>query len=223
MLLPRSNLSLSALDPFSSAKGLANSRLFETHVKILELEERMGSQPTVLIARLDDTRIIYAVERESRGLYVLLQLGSWVNLQELRAAAVVSKQELPERVTLQPSNLLASAPETNKYSSKKRLAIEAIQSMVKRPSMGLLESQPNTQSPVVEPEPEPVFVDPPLPIEDRAKTQEPATDLISCVPLAAPANDIAVQPTGTDLFDNVRTHYLEALYLSKASCVIIFD
>ncbi|KAH6719315.1 DNA replication regulator SLD3-domain-containing protein [Leptodontidium sp. MPI-SDFR-AT-0119] len=218
MLLPRSNLPLSSFDILSTAKGLANSRLFETHVKILELEERMGSQPTVLIARLDDTRILYAVERESRGLYVLLQLGSWVNLQELRAAAVVSMQDLPERAGFDhSSNLPTSAPEINKYSKKKRLAIEAIQSMVKRPSAGLLtESQSDSQTPIVKPESQPVLVDSPAPLEERSSIQEATAKSVNCLP-PAPVDDIAVQPTAADIFDNVRTHYLEALYLSKAS------
>ncbi|KAH7330385.1 DNA replication regulator SLD3-domain-containing protein [Rhexocercosporidium sp. MPI-PUGE-AT-0058] len=218
MLLPRSNLPLSSFDILTTAKGLANSRLFETHVKILELEERMGSQPTVLIARLDDTRILYAVERESRGLYVLLKIGSWVNLGELRAAAVASKQELPERASLHPSsNLPASAPETNNYSKKKRLAIEAIQSMVKRPSTGhLTESQSDSQISSVEPQTQPVFVDSPLPIEAGTSLPETTAQDGTRAP-PAPVDDIAVQPTASDIFDNVRTHYLEALYLSKAS------
>ena len=94
MLLPRAKLPLSSLDIVSSARALGQSRLFETHVKILELEERMGSQPMVLIARFDDSRTLCAVERESRGLYALCQLGSWVNFQGLKAEAVVSKQDV---------------------------------------------------------------------------------------------------------------------------------
>ncbi|CZS90696.1 hypothetical protein WAI453_004013 [Rhynchosporium graminicola] len=221
MLLPRSNFSLSSIDIFSAAKGLASSRLYETHVKILELEERMGSQPTVLIARLDDTRLLYAVERESRGLYALLQLGSWVNLQELKAAAVVSKEDSPERAYLQPSSKLPDAPaEANKFSSKKRLAIEAIQSMIKRPSTGLLtESQSDTQSPVVKAESVPVFVGSPLPTEEATRTGENAATFSSDLePIPSMAvEETAVQPTSAEIFDNVRAHYLEALYLSKAS------
>ena len=132
VLLPRSHLPLSSLDLHSSTGPLPQSRLFETHVKILELEERMGSQPMVLIARLDDGRALYAVEREDRGLYVLCQLGSWVNLSQLRAAAVVSKVELPRTTDKhlgEKDNMgvpLITA-EASKYSKKKRLAIEAIQ------------------------------------------------------------------------------------------------
>lgn len=218
LLLPRSNLPLSSLDFLSSAKGLANSRLFETHVKILELEERMGSQPSILIARLDDTRTLYAVERESRGLYVLCQLGSWVNLHELRAVAVVSRQELPERAGLPvPTSLPLPIPESNKYSKKKRLAIEAIQSMVKRPSSGLL-VDPQSDSQPSALDLGPTFTDSPLPIQETPN-QESASQEIRTFP---PVDDVIAQPTAADIFENVRTQYLEALYLSKASYVLSF-
>ena len=103
----------------------------------------MGSQPVVLIARLDDDRSLYAVERDARGLYVMLHLGSWVDLRQLRAAAVVSRQDLsrtsetPVGPGAVPQAAPLITPESSKYSKKKRLAIEAIQSMVKRPSTTL--------------------------------------------------------------------------------------
>lgn len=150
---------------------------------------------------------------------MLLQLGSWVNLQDLRAAAVVSKQELPERAARQPSlDLPISAPEANKYSKKKRLAIEALQSMVKRPSTGLLtDSQLDSQIPILDPRPEPAIVDSPLPIEEKTDDLDTASKSTTSVPPAPPIDDVAVQPTAMDIFDNIRTHYLEALYLSKVS------
>ena len=148
----------------------------------------------VLIARLDDGRTLYAVEREDRGLYVLCQLGSWVNLQQLRAAAVASKVDLlpkmTERLVQDDIPVPLIAPEVNKYSKKKRLAIEAIQSMIKRPSTGLsAESQP---TPV---EPEPVL---------PSQYQEP--------PLNDPVHSVSAQLTAIEIFENVRTQYLEALY-----------
>lgn len=203
MLLPRSQLPLSSLDIVSSAKALGESRLFESHVKILELEDRMGSQPTLLIARLDDARTLFAVERESRGLYALCQLGSWVNLRALKAEAVVSKDEmhklseegLPDTANPQSTTPLATI-ESSKYSKKKRLAIEAIQSMVKRPSISLTtESQ---ESPV-----EP----------DSATT----VHLIANVPTPLIQEEAATQLTAAEIFENVRNQYFEALYLSKVS------
>lgn len=164
----------------------------------------MGSQPVVLIARLDDGRSLYAVEREARGLYVLLHLGSWVDLHQLKAAAVVSKPDL-SRVYL-PSMGAAAAPEavplitpeTSKYNKKKRLAIEAIQSMVKRPSA--------TLSAEAIPIDIPLETSMPVVAQDLQQ-QEPSTT-------NAPLVD-ASQATASEIFDNVRTQYFEALYLSK--------
>lgn len=151
----------------------------------------------VVIARLDDGRTMYAVEREDRGLYVLCQLGSWVNLQQLKAAAVLSKVEvLPktmERVSQDSAPVPLVPSEVNKYSKKKRLAIEAIQSMVKRPSTGnLTDSEP-------------------IPTE----TQPLLSSQIQEQPSNEPVNDVPTHVTATEIFDSVRTQYLEALY-SKA-------
>lgn len=193
LLLPRANLPLSFLDITSTNKPLPPSRLFETHVKILELEDRMGTQPMVLIARLDDGRTLYAVERQDRGLYVLCQLGSWINLQQLRLAAVVSKEDMSHKPLGKTiiTNEAAVAPlPTLKFSQKKKLAIEAIQSMVKRPSTAVSETRSGTVPPEISPEP---------PTQGQA-VPEPI------VQLSAP-----------EIFDNVRNQYLETLYLSKAS------
>lgn len=158
----------------------------------------MGSQPMVLIARLDDGRTLYAVEREDRGLYVLCRLGSWVDIHQLKEAAVVSNQELPRglerRDSLQqntPAPLVTQ--ESSKYSKKKRLAIEAIQSMVKRPSAGLL-----TESQLVTAEVEPIL------------DSQPAESTAEQPPMDDP-----VTRTAAEIFDGVRTQYLEALYISK--------
>ncbi|TVY85370.1 hypothetical protein LSUE1_G000294 [Lachnellula suecica] len=201
ILLPRAHLPLASLDLTPSSNALPQSRLFEAHVKILELEERMGSQPKVLIARLDDGRTLYAVEREDRGLYVLCRLGSWVNIQQLKEAAVVSREEMAKGFENKESVHQPGVPtplvksESNKYSKKKRLAIEAIQSMVKRPSTGLLT---DTQ-----------------PVTAEAEAEIPSQPEEAIV--GAPNIDDYSTPTATELFDNVRTQYLEALYLSKAS------
>ncbi|KAE9376907.1 hypothetical protein N431DRAFT_480052 [Stipitochalara longipes BDJ] len=203
MLLPRSQLPLSSLDIVSSAKILGQSRFFETHVKILELEDRMGSQPMVLIARLDDARTLCAVERESRGLYALCQLGSWVNLQSLKVEAVVSKQEMPkppEKGTIGsaiPQAAIALAtPESSKYSKKKRLAIEAIQSMVKRPPPSLVTDYQES------------------PTEPELSTTPQAVKESTVLP---PQEEVTTQLTAAEIFENVRNQYFEALYLSKAS------
>lgn len=161
----------------------------------------MGSQPMVLIARLDDGRTLYAVEREDRGLYVLCQLGSWVDLQQLRAMSVVSKQDNSKKLesNLNPwteaTSIPLITPEASKYNKKKRLAIEAIQSMVKRPSTATLtESRPATSG------------------------QEPSLDSQQeQVPPISQIEIPVVPSTSIEIFETVRNQYFEALYLSKVS------
>jgi DNA replication regulator SLD3 len=204
LLLPRSNLPLSSLDATPFPNSLPQSRLFESHVKILELEDRMGSQPVVLIARLDDGRSLYAVEREARGLYVLFHLGSWVDLRQLRAAAVVSTPDLskateaPLGSAAVPQAAPLKTPQSNKYSKRKRLAIEAIQSMVKRPSTSLSAEPTPTETHSATAPPEPASDSPLL------DASEPSTHSLE-----------APQPTANEIFENVRNQYFEALYLSK--------
>jgi DNA replication regulator SLD3 len=203
LLLPRSHLPLSSLDITPSTNGLSQSRLFEAHVKILELEERMGSLPVVLIARLDDGRSLYAVERDARGLYAILRLGSWVDLQQMRAAAVVSKQDLsradrPPRASSITQAAPLMAPESSKYSKKKRLAIEAIQSMVKRPSIGMST--------------EPTPTEPQLPTATLKPLMQSRP--VEQLDINQPFGD-AAPPTANEIFENVRNQYIEALYLSK--------
>jgi DNA replication regulator SLD3 len=165
----------------------------------------MGSQPMVLIARLDDAHTICAVERESRGLYALCQLGSWVNLQVLEAGAVVTKQEIhklsengPLGSIIPQSAIQLLNPEGSKYSKKKRLAIEAIQSMVKRPS-----NSPTTESQE-------------SPIEPESSTALKVTAEITIPPLH---EELTTQLTAAEIFENVRNQYFEALYLSKVSSI----
>jgi DNA replication regulator SLD3 len=205
-LLPRSELPLSCLDTRSSSSPLPDTRLFETHVKILELEERMGSTPMVLIARLDDGKTHFAVELEARGVYALCKIGSWVNLEKLCGGAVVSryrsaarKNESGQFLALQTQTDIAQiTPESSKYSKKKRLAIEAIQSMVKRPSGDLA---PISQVSPILPEPTSVL---------ESQTHAPAI-------IASPDKYIAHPVVTDDILDNIRSQYFEALYLSKVS------
>jgi len=158
----------------------------------------MGNEPMTLIARLDDGLTLYAVERQDRGLYVLCQLGSWVNIQQLRAVAVVSRQEIKALERSFGSGGIATAPSVPAASSvlskRKRLAIDAVVSMVKRPCTGILTEIPTPVEPL------------PL-LQSDLKTQLPDSQL--------PTDEISTQLTATEIFETVRNHYFEALYLSK--------
>lgn len=172
----------------------------------------MGSTPVVLIAQLDDKKSLYAVEYESRGLYVLFKLGSWIDLNKLCSVAVVSRYcQKPRTISGPQEAVLAgdafvdtSNPrETDKFSNKKRLAIEAIQSMVKRPSVSF---SSNNGQPVT-PEPLAKTTTPDVIIEEP-----PVNNTVSVESL-----DVLAHPSAADILDNIRSQYLEALYLSKVS------
>jgi DNA replication regulator SLD3 len=114
-------------------------------------------------------------------------------------------------------------PEASKYNRKKRLAIEAIQSMVKRPLGGVLFT--SEILPVSEPQPstipdpshrkEALFGTEPLP----SVTQDPAHQEPSYSHVER--DDITEQPTADQILDNIRLQYFEALYLSKVGIPLI--
>lgn len=182
------------------------SRLFEAHVKVLELEHRLGSTPMVLITRSEDSKSYFAIERESRDVYAICKLGSWVRIDQLCTAAVVSRYRLP-RGTINNTERPLSAKgaieepsltsETTKYSKRKRLAIEAIQSMIKRPSKDVSTFGQVTN--VVQPKSE---------TNVELQLQEPGD-------VAEVHDEIIAQPVAADILENIRSQYFEALYLSK--------
>lgn len=85
MVLCRSLLPLSCLDPVSSSSPFPATRLFSA-ASLPSLEpplhdERRPKEPTVLIAGLEEHGSLYAVERVQHGIYALCKLGDWVKLE----------------------------------------------------------------------------------------------------------------------------------------------
>ena len=221
ILLPRAQLPLSCLEYAPSSNVLPRSRLYEAHVKILELEERMGSQLMVLIARHEDGRTFYAVEREDRGLYAVCQLGSWVDLGQLKAVAVaVRLDQVRTQETVIPklhSKMPVETPAARKETAKKRLAIEALQSKVKRPVATLMTESQLSAAPVLQSQ-----IQLSNNLLKESTTLEIATSQIDSQSLPPDSREVAVEDACQQLsadehFDNVRNHYFEALYLSEAS------
>ncbi|RKF74825.1 putative protein kinase-like [Golovinomyces cichoracearum] len=191
LLLNRSCLPLSFLDFPSTIKLLGSTRLFEANVEALELEEWSGCQPMVLVARDEESKALIALERESRGFYAVCQIGSWVSPQRLKDTAVASKRNLCRPMTSVDSSSLKYHPEKIGIKStgqdKKRSAIEAIQSMVRKPSV-LLENQ---QHPL---------------------NKDPESPLIGA-PRLDPDPDFSTPIS--EIFANIRAQYFETLYLSR--------
>ncbi|KAK3301118.1 DNA replication regulator SLD3-domain-containing protein [Chaetomium fimeti] len=231
MLLPREALPLSALDLSQPHGDFPASRLFESKIKILDLEGRLGSN--VLLARSETTRRAYAVERENNGLYVLCKLGSWVDIEMLsQSATVVCKERMRSRKAVKQEQAAETpliTPSMYSDSKRRRLAIEEIQSLVRKRSISVIEKEPPKPLPTptaTEESPassgagdiqvanlvmghdEPTIVPGPS-VSSRPDTPAPATEPVIDDPL--------VQPDAEDIFLNIRAQYMEALYHSKGS------
>ncbi|KAI2617631.1 DNA replication regulator SLD3-domain-containing protein [Hypomontagnella submonticulosa] len=226
MLLPREHLQLSFLDlslPFGSFES---SRCYESNIKILDLEGRMGSRPVVLIARLESDKTLYALERQINGVYTLCKLCSWVDLRELQQLATVSLPKLIEKWTSSAVNSTTSQPLTTPRlhhdTKKRRLAIEAIQSLVKKPARSRSASTvsqflPPTQLPTpshdnAEPQPDNSHV---LQDGPSTGTAEPRTE--SQGANAVEMDEMLTVPTAQSIFENIRNQYFEYLYHSMGS------
>ncbi|SPQ18863.1 8f4586e2-0664-49bf-884a-de2f2ffa8fd7 [Thermothielavioides terrestris] len=209
MLLPRERLPLSALDLSHPQGDFPSSRLFESKIKILDLEGRLGSN--LLLARSETSRMVYAVERESNGLYVLCKLGSWVDIEKLsRTATVVCRERLRSACPAKPESENAAAPPLTtpslyKANKRRRLAIDEIQSLVRKRTMSVTEKEPQNQAPIATEETPASRRD-----ESRPTTPADAHD-------PAPSDDLLSQPNADEIFQNIRAQYMEALYHSKGS------
>ncbi|KAI1762979.1 DNA replication regulator SLD3-domain-containing protein [Hypoxylon sp. FL1150] len=226
MLLPREHLQLSLLDLASPYGSFESSRYYESSIKILDLEGRMGSRPVVLIARLETDKTLYVLERQKNALYTLCHLGSWANLQELQGFATVSCPHLIQRRSNSSTELSTphplTTPQLHHDNKKRRLAIEAIQSLVKKParsrSLSTL-SQPVSPAEVSTPGRENV--------ESQASNGPTSQDATPkgafetqnrCQMSKVPEPDVMLAtPTADTIFDNIRTQYYESLYHSMGS------
>lgn len=222
MLLPREHLSLACIDP-TAPDHQPRSRFYESHVKILDLESRLGSAPSVLLARNELTGTVCALERQCNGLYVVCQLGPWVDLSSLAAkATAVCHQRLrppnPDSSRAPDAGGTLTTPQIHKEQKKKRAAIEAIQSLVRKrvrsasvPAPEDAAGRDGVAGPDAAPDRET------LPATKTEEQTEP-----ELAPAAGPAHDQDVmtpQDTADSIFNNIRAQYLDALYRSLVRVV----
>ncbi|TGJ80491.1 hypothetical protein E0Z10_g8271 [Xylaria hypoxylon] len=228
MLLPREHLRLSFLDLSSPYGSFESSTSFEANIRILELESRMGNRPIVLIARLESNRSVYAIERQTNSLYSLCHLSSWIDLEQICNLATVSCPALIHKQPTLPAEPTAHAPLTTPQLShtnkKRRLAIEAIQSLVKKPTRSRSISALSQAGEVSRP-PTPVQGGNAVDVGNVAIAQDvpsPSNSTTrpgveSQVDVAQGQDEALNIPTADGIFDNIRNHYFEALYHSMGS------
>lgn len=218
MLLPREHLPLAYIDFAASNGDFPQSRFYESYIHILDLESRLGPAPIVLIARNELRGTTYALERQTNGLYVLCKLAPWADLESLaqKATSVRYERLFPvktERVE-RPDVEALTTPQLHVEQKKKRAAIEAIQSqMRKRVRSQSVSTVGNMTKEEESLEPESLVTQ--LPSPDMSLEQVPlpgSEDKTNPAPIVHGADDI---------FDGIRTHYFDALYKSMVCRIYV--
>ncbi|KAL7792910.1 DNA replication regulator SLD3 domain-containing protein [Trichoderma ceciliae] len=226
MLLPREHLPLSYIDLAASYGEFPQSRFYESYIHILDLESRLGPAPIVLIARNELRGTTYALERQSSGLYVLCKLGSWADLEGLaqKATAVRYERLFPVKTERaeRPDIDALTTPQQHVEQKKKRAAIEAIQSQMRKrvrsQSVSTVEHSTKEEQPLESeslvsqlPSPDMRLEQVPLPESEEKKHTTPLVQGATAVRGSEP------HQSADDIFDGIRTHYFDALYKSMGS------
>lgn len=201
----------------------------------------------VLLVQSEDDKSHYAIEWESRGLYAVCKLGSWVDIGQLCRRAVLSRSraqsshsksaDVSSRNAAQERRVTA---EEHIYGKRKRLAIEALQSVMKRPikevrpssdglaSGGISSDIPEATSEehIISTSVQNMLATGSAPVmEGNAQAGhipgESATALTTTpqeiIPVTTTMEGAVSVSTAAEILENVRVQYFEALYLSKAS------
>ncbi|KAH6606543.1 dna replication regulator sld3 [Trichoderma cornu-damae] len=231
MLLPREHLPLAYVDFAASYGDFPQSRFYESYIHILDLESRLGPAPVVLIARNELRGTTYALERQSNGLYVLCKLGPWADLESLapKATAVRRERLFPVKAErpARPDVDALTTPQLHVEQRKKRAAIEAIQSQMRKrlrsQSVSTVGHTANEEQPLGSdssvsqlPSPPDVRLEQvPLPVsEEKMKKKRHGTPPVHG---AAMGRESEPHQSADDVFDGIRTHYFDALYKSMGS------
>ncbi|GAB1311105.1 DNA replication regulator Sld3 C-terminal domain-containing protein [Madurella fahalii] len=227
MLLPREHLPLSALDLDQPRGDFPASRLFESKIKILDLEDRLGSR-IVLLARSETSRVVYAVEHESNGLYALCKLGPWADIERLgESATVVCRERMSSGKPTKPEDTSVTpfvTPLMHKESKRRRLAMNEIHLLVqRRPSTAPEKDSQNHTSALAEEKSGSGSSNGQStePAKERAQASAESLSTLcgqdAPTSLPVPSDDFAAQPSAEGIFQNIRAQYFEALYHSKGS------
>lgn len=207
LLIPRSHLPFSFLDPIA-----ASARLFSAHIR--GLEDNEPGHPygaLVMVAELETEGSLYVVERVQCGLYALCRLGGWVNVEELRPAALAFKKHSAP-VMHRPLSVLGQA------SWWECAAVEPLDAdgdlrakRLKANSSGSLRLKMRSSAPQTSPEPSRCGRAAVSPQSETATAAPEPPTLGSC------ERTCGVEVSAQESLDTLRCQYLEALYLSKVS------
>ncbi|OAL50525.1 hypothetical protein IQ07DRAFT_621294 [Pyrenochaeta sp. DS3sAY3a] len=205
-IIGRSQLSLTFLDTSPDENFAANS-LFSATINALENNEDTQGRPSanhkVLIARYENKRILYAIERVQPGVYSICRLANWLmekEVADLWDPAVLSTWPAPHK-----SDVSKGMDSTGAWWQHAMVETQPSEPPVKRAKMTMM--RPKIATKVTEAEPEglagvshPVENEPASIGADNI-SQEPSIDMPS------PQEQLAL----------LLQQYLEAVYMSKTS------
>jgi DNA replication regulator SLD3 len=195
------------------------SRFYESSIKILDLEGRIGSN--LLLARSESKRVVYVIERQDGGLYTLCKLGHWVDVAMLaQFATVICHQRLRSHEPVSQGNsgpFPLTTPQLHKDNKRRRLAIEEIHSLVKKrarsQSVATVISAEQSQPTIAEGG----LTNRKTHVEELSELKTPAPQPTTDPTQPDPVEATLSQPTAEGIFENIRNHYVEALYHSMVS------
>ncbi|KAI9775625.1 MAG: hypothetical protein M1835_005747 [Candelina submexicana] len=208
-LLPRSELPLSYLEPTISNASLPSARLFSANIPALDTLGVAEGGATVLIAKLETEQSLYAVEKVSLGTYAICKLRDWVKIAELRAGALVNRNEswpfkqnsgfLEQGTEWWHSALLGrNREDTQRIKRKRTMASDAVQLSMEQSKHKVSQLLPKAPS--------------------SASFLSQAVPNVEPVHVPAGWSDPSMTgPTPQTILEVIRTQYLEALHLSKTS------
>jgi DNA replication regulator SLD3 len=147
-----------------------------------------------------------------------------------QSATVVCRERMRSSKPAKQENAAAvplTTPSMYNESKRRRLAIEEIQSLVrKKRSMSVIEKESQIQTTTTSEEKSAAKEDTGLqtnPVAEPAESPvEPGPSVSSRpdtpAPVPAPMDDPLAQPDAEEIFQNIRAQYMEALYHSKVLC-----
>ncbi|KAI9875323.1 MAG: hypothetical protein M1830_008632 [Pleopsidium flavum] len=211
LLLPRSCLPLSYLEPVPLSTAIPSARLFSAHVRALEdIEPNAQDTALVMVTELETDESLYAVERVRPGLYALCMLGSWVKIRDLHAAALVARDD---STSIKHKSLKLYGQGKWWDSAALKLSEANREVTSKRPKIEVAGLVNLTMKPPISENFWKTYERPtiPTPLDSGAISGVPTS---TSGPGELQRN---VEPYAQELFDMIRCQYLETLYLSKTS------
>ncbi|KAJ2894908.1 hypothetical protein MKZ38_007105 [Zalerion maritima] len=220
MLLHRQNVPFAFLDLTCPSGEFPASRFVESHIKPLDLEDRLGSGPVALVAASESSGKVYVLERHQNGIYIVCKLGQWVQLEPLAPISIACHhQALKSLRARRPEHSQPSTtPHDYREQKEKQRAIEKLnaarKASARRQSSVCIDLKSsfteNMGSRAATPLASGAESQLSKPVHLEAQEIKPTVT-------NEPAEDIIPKPTAEELFQNIRTHHFESLYHSKGS------